>query len=719
MPWAKLLSKNHPMKKIYRVILFILLPALLVIILAVLVAAPYGIKRYINDHGQEYTGRKLFVQDIKINYFRTSFSILGFQMMEADGKATFVSFDTLAVNISPFPLLASKLVVEQFRLVHPAVNIVRQDTTFNFDDILRFLKAKPKTEEAGKPSKPFAYFLRNIAMEKGLLSFTDKNVSHTYLLKDLGFFIPDISFNQNEIKDAGVRFNFENGGSFQAKTDFDQKSGSYKADFSVDKLDISPFLPYAQAYFHIKGMTGLAGGDFHLSGNINKLDSLLFRGKAHAADFTASDVTGQNILGSKSANVIMRDSYPMKFDFRFDLVDLKEPFVYVAMKDSDINLLHLMVESPADTVPFSYAYQIGKFRIEGGTMDLRDNSYEVPFDYHLSEVEMKVDSISSSAKWINAFASMRLNKHGKLQAQLGINPSNPYELKVDYTISNFQLTDLNPYSMHFVGFPILLGNMYYKGKTVIANKQLTSENKLIVRNAKLGKKSGGIMNLPLKLALYLLKDIHGDIILDLPLAGDLNNPQTKIGKLVWQVLKNVVVKVVASPFIALGGLLGVEPAEVKGIEFNYADTTLTPTHLRRIKLYTELEKKKPDMKIELNYFNDIGLEEKEIALNEAGKLFLAATGADAKKEDAKFKAFLSEKLHKDTISIENGSIQLIGVHKLDSIQQCISQRRIRKIEAALVSADNTTKIKVAIPGRETPDNVGSRPLFQLKYSVEE
>ena len=125
------------------------------------------------------------------------------------------------------------------------------------------------------------------------------------------------------------------------------------------------------------------------------------------------------------------------------------------------------------------------------------------------------------------------------------------------------------------------------------------------------------------------------------------------------------------------------------------------------------------MKIELNYFNDIGLEKKEIALNEAGKLFLAAMGADAKKEEAKFKAFLSGQLHLDTIGVERGSLQLIGEHKLDSIQQSISQKRIRKIEAALLSFDNSSKIKVVTPSRETPDNVGSRPVFQLKYSVEE
>jgi len=132
-----------------------------------------------------------------------------------------------------------------------------------------------------------------------------------------------------------------------------------------------------------------------------------------------------------------------------------------------------------------------------------------------------------------------------------------------------------------------------------------------------------------------------------------------------------------------------------------------------------LEKKKPDMQIALNFFNDAGLEKKEIALEEAGKLFFTATGADYKKENAKFTAFLTEKLHKDSINAVAGSCLLIGEHKLDSLQQSISQLRIHKIEAALRSFDDSSKIKVVIPKKEVPENVGSRPVFELKYSVEE
>jgi hypothetical protein len=217
----------------------------------------------------------------------------------------------------------------------------------------------------------------------------------------------------------------------------------------------------------------------------------------------------------------------------------------------------------------------------------------------------------------------------------------------------------------------------------------------------------------------LLKDVHGDITLDLPLTGDLNDPRTKIGKLIWQVLKNVVVKVVSSPFRALSGLMGVDPDEIRGIQFNYTDTTLLESHLRRIKLFSELQRKKPDLKIELAYYNDAELEKCEIAVEEAGKLFNLASGADYKKEKERFTAFLSEKLSSDTVSAISGSVRLIGGHKLDSIQNSYSRLRIQRIESALHNVGDSTRIKVFIPNREAPENVGSRPVFELKFSMDE
>lgn len=674
------------MRRAAKIGVFIVLPVIFGLIVVFLLLLPYGLRKYVNEHGNEYTGRKISVKDIKINYFKSELTVLDFKLFEADGQSAFVSFDSLSISISPFPLLSSRLEVKQLRLVKPFVNVVRKGTAFNFDDIPAFLNSRPKAPPSQKPSSPFEYLIRNISLDQGKLIFADRTVDHTTTLHDLNFFIPYLGFNQEEVKDAGVRFHFENGGSLEAKTNINQVSLAYQVDFHLEKLDISPFLPYAKSYLKMSGMNGLVGGDFHLAGKGTNIDSILFRGKGQLSEFIIKDLSTRKILGAKLATVSIRDSYPMLFKFQFEDFKLTEPYLYVEMKDSTINMLNMMVESPADTVPFSYSYHINQLKIEDGILDLRDNSFEEPFDYHLSEIALKVDTLSSESKWVKLYSTMKLNNRGKLQAELGINPSDLYDLSVNYVISNFLLSDLNIYSNHFVGYPFLVGNMYYKGKTEIKNRQLSSENKLIIRNAKVGKKGKGLYSLPLKLALYLLKDIHGDITLDLPLTGDLNNPQTHIGKLVWQVLKNVVVKVVASPFVALSGLLGVEPAEAKGLEFGYADTTLTATHLRRIRLFTDLEKKKPDMKIELTGFNDAGLERNQIALS-------------------------------DTVKVGNSVPS--GVLKVDSLQQCLTMIRIRKIEAALKSFDASTKIKVLMSNKEAPENVGSRPVFELKYSVDE
>jgi hypothetical protein len=706
------------MKRVVRIIIFFILPAVIVLLAAAMIALPYVAKDYINKHGKEYTGRQLSVDQIKINYLTTTFNVLGFKMFEANDRETFLSFDTLTVDVNPIRLFSSELEIGKLRLVRPEVVITRKDSVFNFDDIIAFLNSKNKADTV-KASEPFKYVLKNISMEKGKLTFNDLGVNYTNVLTNLGFTLPYISYNQADISEAGLKFFFENGGFFQAKAGYNQKIGTYNADVTVDKLDISPLLPYLKDYYRFKSITGFAEGKFHLDGNLSHPDSIKISGDGKVNGFQANDLSGRKVLGARSAEVTLNDSYPMKYIFRMDKVTLTEPYVYFEMKDSTNNFLGLMVETPDSGEPFNYYYQINHFVIDGGLVDFRDNSYGDPFDYHFDNISLSVDSVSSTAKWLNAYSTMRLNKRGTLKAELGINPSDPYELKIDYVITNFQLSDLSVISRYYVGFPFVLGNMYYKGKTVITARQLTSENKLIIRNAKLGKKRGGLMNIPLKIALYVLKDVHGDITLDLPVSGDLNDPKTKVGKLVWQVLKNFIVKIASSPFRALSGLVGVDPDEIKGIEFNYADTTLTNRDLKRIKLYTELEKKKPDMKVELAYYNDPALEKQEIAVEEAGKLFNAATGADFKKDKAKFTSFLAEKLQSDTVSTVSGSMKLIGNAKVDSIQNSIVKKRIRRIEDALRAADDSTRIKVLIPDKQAPENVGSRPVFELKYSMEE
>jgi hypothetical protein len=54
----------------------------------------------------------------------------------------------------------------------------------------------------------------------------------------------------------------------------------------------------------------------------------------------------------------------------------------------------------------------------------------------------------------------------------------------------------------------------------------------------------------------LLADRNGVIDLDLPVSGSLNDPEFKVGAVVWKVITNLLARAVTAPFSLLGSLLG-------------------------------------------------------------------------------------------------------------------------------------------------------------------
>ena len=203
------------MQKAIKILFLYVLPVVIALIIIALVALPHVAKKYVNEHGQEYAGRKLAVDQIRFNYFTNTLRIIDFKMFEQDDQQSFIAFDTLLIKINPVRLLSSELEIDQIRLVKPEVNIMRRDSVFNFDDIIAFIKSKPKGEPAKKSSGPYKYVLKNISLEKGKLSFNDKGANYTNIMKDLKFAVPYISYNEEEISKVGLKFYFENGGFFR------------------------------------------------------------------------------------------------------------------------------------------------------------------------------------------------------------------------------------------------------------------------------------------------------------------------------------------------------------------------------------------------------------------------------------------------------------------------------------------------------------------------
>ena len=179
---------------------------------------------------------------------------------------------------------------------------------------------------------------------------------------------------------------------------------------------------------------------------------------------------------------------------------------------------------------------------------------------------------------------MLLNDRGTLKAKVGFNPANYYDAQFDFSVENFLLSDINIYSRYYVGHEILEGDMFYYSLSSINKGNIESENRLVVRNVSVNNTRRGLFNLPLKFAIFLLKDKNGDIKLEVPVRGDLNNPTVNMGKIIWTTFKNLIFGSVESPAGLLAGLVDAKPKDLEALEFEFLDTIPSEDHLRKIDL---------------------------------------------------------------------------------------------------------------------------------------
>jgi hypothetical protein len=90
---------------------------------------------------------------------------------------------------------------------------------------------------------------------------------------------------------------------------------------------------------------------------------------------------------------------------------------------------------------------------------------------------------------------------------------------------------------------------------------------------------GAPASLPVKLAVALLADRNGVIDLDLPISGSLNDPQFRVGPVIWKVITNLVAKAITAPFSLLANAFGggAGGAELSSVAFAPGSASLSDT----------------------------------------------------------------------------------------------------------------------------------------------
>ncbi|MCX7278644.1 MAG: DUF748 domain-containing protein [Burkholderiales bacterium] len=228
--------------------------------------------------------------------------------------------------------------------------------------------------------------------------------------------------------------------------------------------------------------------------------------------------------------------------------------------------------------------RIGAISLVNGRVQFSDRFIKPNYSANLSELTGKLGAFSSVAEQgVVQQADLELRGRAEGTASLEIlgklNPlAKPLALDINAKVRDLELPALSPYSIKYAGHGIERGKLSVDVHYVVQpDGQLTATNSIILNQLVFGDEvAGAPASLPVKLAVALLADRNGVIDLNLPLSGSLNDPQFRIGPVIFKIIGNLIAKAITSPFSLLASAFGGGGDELSVVHFAPGSALLTP-----------------------------------------------------------------------------------------------------------------------------------------------
>ncbi len=486
-------------------------------------------------------------------------------------------------------------------------------------------------------------------LSKGMLSFSDaaagmpskaeQPAGDDAPAEPVGIVASDISVRVNNLSTAtgrqgttAVSFHLNKGGTASVEGPVGLTPLSAQLAVRVKAIDLRPFQPYFtdRVKIHVTKGAMSTNGNISLRHQEGSGLQASYKGDASLSQFGSVDKAhGEDFLTWQSlvfGNLDVGYNPTYVHIGKVALTDFYARLIVHA--DGSVNLARIMerdtreeqavsIDTPTTTTPppstgtsgqAGTDVQIGTVTLQGGRINFSDTSLKVPFSMDLSEMGGRVSGLSSGeATRADVELRGKVNQFAPLEIVGTINPLRE-DLFVDLK-ARFRDMDLGfgtPYSGKYLGYTIEKGKLSFDLNYQIAKRKLDSTHNLFLDQFTLGEKieSPTATNLPVRLAIALLKDRKGEIHLDLPVTGSLDDPQFRVWKVVLQILVNLLSKAATAPFALLGALIG-GGEELGYLEYEPGSAIVTDANAQKIEKLVKALHERPSLKLEIEGHVDI------------------------------------------------------------------------------------------------------------------
>ncbi|WP_428353542.1 DUF748 domain-containing protein [Methyloprofundus sp.] len=388
-------------------------------------------------------------------------------------------------------------------------------------------------------------------------------------------------------------------------------------DIAISKVGIDSFEPYINQGAKLD----IIGGNFNTQGKLSIAQAkqadlkLQYRGQIDIkALHTRDQILNQDFLKWQKLTLAGIDFNLQPGNLKIKTVSLDQPYARVTIKeDKTTNINDVLVDdkptkqskaakkvNSSKKAASPFVYKIDKITIKKGASDFSDYSLILPFVVHLNDLKGQIDSISSNQK-----TKTKVDLKGKAfdlspVAIQGDFNSSLDDLDIALHFKSFPLPFISPYMVEFSGDKIEKGKMSLDLRYQVTDKQLSATNELVIDQFELGEKvdNPDAVKLPLRLASVLLKDKDGRISINMPVKGSMDDPEFSLGGLILDVFINLLTKVAASPFTAIGSFLNSD-ADFSVVTFAEGNAEINAEQGKKLdELATALVQKK-DLSLEV------------------------------------------------------------------------------------------------------------------------
>jgi hypothetical protein len=547
----------------------------------------------------------------------TQVKIAPFAIKAPNGRPL-VKLANLEISDSSLDLLKQQVVVGKIRSQRLETWVVREaDGQLDWQKLFATAPQDNK-DQATAPGKPWHVLLRDVQLRDYRVHLADR-VPEQDVALELGPLNLDLQ-DFDSLGTSPFTLKFDTGlgtqGTLQAEGHVQLNPTTARLKIASRAIDLRLAQAYLSPLVRIELRSGLLDSELDVALDATEPLAFSVTGKAQINQLHTLDTLKERDFVRWQQLDLLGLSYRHGDSLSIDKVQLNQPYArFIINEDLTTNVSDLLItqagdpatrESSATPAPTSppLGIHIGEVSFTDGSANFADFSLTPNFATAIQQLNGRIGTLDSRAqKPASVDVTGKIDRYAPVSVKGSLNPFDPMDsLDIITQFKQVELTTLTPYSGKFAGYRIRKGRVNLDLHYRISQGKLNAENSVVVEQLQLGEKvdSPSAVDLPIRLAVALLKDSEGKIALNLPVQGALNNPEFSVMPIVWQTLRNLVLRAAQAPFKFIGGLVsGGAQMDLSTVPFNPGSKDLDSSAQAALDLLASALKERPALRLDV------------------------------------------------------------------------------------------------------------------------